>query len=192
MKKIGITGGIGCGKSVVSDLIFLMGIPVYNADLESKRIVDEDKDVKAGLISLFGPAIYDKDERLDKQTLANHIFTDRESLLQVNRIIHPAVSHDFLDWSNSQIASIVAIESAILFDSGFNRLVDIAINVSAPKDQCLHRVMLRDGLSRQQVLHRMNNQMTDIQRNSLANYTILNDGIHPLIPQVAYILTLLK
>jgi len=192
MKRLGITGGIGSGKSVVSDLFNLMGVPVYNADAESKRIVNEDTEVRTGLISLFGSAIYGADGRLDKQLLAGHIFTSKKYLLQVNGIIHPAVSRDFLAWSNLQTTSMVAIESAILFDSGFDRLVDVTINVSAPADQCLHRVMLRDGLSRQQICNRMDNQMTDIQRNSLADYSILNDGIHPLIPQVNHILNLLK
>ena len=192
MIKVGITGGIGSGKSVVSGLFCVMGIPVYNADAESKRIVNEDPEVRAELVSLFGPAIFGAEGQLDKQMLAGFIFTDKEYLLQVNGIIHPAVSRDFFAWSNLQGASIVAIESAILFDSGFDRLVDVAINVSAPTDQCLNRVMLRDDLSRQEVLNRMNNQMTDIQRISLADYSILNDGIHPIIPQVTQILDLLR
>jgi len=192
MRKVGITGGIGSGKSVVSDLISLMGVPVYNADAESKRIVNEDTEVRVGLLSLFGTAIYGADGQLDKQMLAGQIFTSKEHLLQVNGIIHPAVARDFFAWSKLQTTSIVAIESAILFDSGFCRLVDVTINVSAPADQCLTRVMLRDGLSLQQVRNRMDNQMTDAERNSLADYSILNDGIHPLIPQVNHILNLLR
>ncbi|MDD4637688.1 MAG: dephospho-CoA kinase [Bacteroidales bacterium] len=192
MKKIGITGGMGSGKSVVSDLFRLMGIPVYNADAESKRIVNVDPEVRAALISLFGPELYGADGQLDKPRLAGLIFTDKENLLQVNSIIHPAVSRDFSAWSDQQVTSIVAIESAILFDSGFNRLVDVAINVSAQKEQCLHRVMLRDGLTHQQVLNRMNNQLSDRQRNSLADYTIMNDEIHPIIPQVAHLLHILR
>ena len=190
MIKVGITGGMGSGKSVVSDLFRLMGDPVYNADAESKRIVNVDPEVRAGLISLFGSAIYAADGQLDKPRMAGLIFTDKENLLQVNSIIHPAVSRDFFAWSDQQATSIVAIESAILFDSGFNRLVDIAINVSAPKEQCFQRVILRDGLSRQQVLDRVNNQMTDRQRNTLADFTIMNDGIHPIIPQVVHLLSI--
>ncbi|MDD2526243.1 MAG: dephospho-CoA kinase [Bacteroidales bacterium] len=191
MKKIGITGGIGSGKSVVSNLFRLMGVPVYDADAESKRIVNVDQKVRAGLVSLFGSDIYSPNGQLDKPKLAGFIFTDKESLLQVNRLIHPAVSRDFFIWSDRQATSIVAIESAILFDSGFNRLVDVSINVSAPKEQCFQRVMLRDGISHEQVLNRVNNQMTDKQRNTLADCTILNDGIHPIIPQVVHILHML-
>lgn len=192
MKKIGITGGIGSGKSVVSDLFRLMGVPVYDADAESKRIVNVDPDVKAALVSLFGSEIYGVDGQLDKPMLAGLIFTDKENLLQVNSIVHPAVSRDFFAWSDQQATSIVAIESAILFDSGFNRLVDISINVSAPKEQCFQRVILRDALSRQQVLNRVNNQMTDMERNRLADYTIINDGVHPIIPQVVHLLSILR
>ncbi len=192
MNKIGLTGGIGSGKSVVSDIFRLMGVPVYNADTESKRIVDEDPEVRSGLIALFGTALYDAEGRLDRQLLAEQIFTNKQSLHQVNGIIHPAVSNDFLAWCNMQSASVAAIESAILFESGIDRFVNIKINVSAPADQCLTRVMHRDGLSRQQICNRMDNQMSDSQRNSLADYSILNDGIHALIPQVKHILNLLK
>jgi len=117
MIKIGITGGIGSGKSVVATLLRLYGIPVYIADEESKRLTNSSPVIRRALVDLVGEAVYDADGKLDKPRLANFIFGQPEHLARVNAIIHPEVNRDFLDWSERQEKAFCAIESAILFES---------------------------------------------------------------------------
>ena len=129
MVKIGITGGIGSGKSVVATLLRLYGIPVYIADEESKRLTNSSPVIRRALVDLVGEAVYDADGKLDKPRLANFIFGQPEHLARVNAIIHPEVNRDFLDWSERQEKAFCAIESAILFESGFDRIVDVKLMV---------------------------------------------------------------
>lgn len=189
MIRIGITGGIGSGKTVVAQLLNIYGIPVYLADTESKRLTEESFEIKEGLTHLFGTDIY-IDGRLNKAKLASIIFTDHEALTAVNKIIHPVVKNDFKVWSTNK--PIAAMESAILFESGFDDTVDYTICVSAPLETRIKRAIERDNLSRQQILDRINNQMPQEQKEKRSDFVVVNDGIHPLIPQVEKIVSILN
>ena len=183
--KIGLTGGIGSGKSVVSHLLKTMGIPVYIADDESKRITSTDAFIKQQLINLLGDEVYINGV-LNKNLLAAYIFSDAEHAKIVNEIIHPRVKEDFVKWvdKNSKYP-VVAIESAILIEAGFTDEVDIVAMVYAPMDLRLQRLALRDSSSsKEQILKRIQSQMDDEKKKALADIIIVNDEQIPVIPQV--------
>jgi dephospho-CoA kinase len=193
MKIIGITGGIGSGKSVVSKLLSINGIPVYNTDIAAKRIQDTSESIREQLCARFGEELYQPYGVLNRQRLASFIFNDPENLRFVNSIIHPAVKADFFEWQRTQRGKEwVGIESALLFESGFNRWIDVSISVSAPLEVRISRVQKRDGLEREAVLNRIRNQMPEEERNALADYRFVNDDSRPLIPQIENWLKRLK
>jgi len=183
MIKIGITGGIGSGKSIVSTLLALDGIPVYRADDESKRLTDTSPVIRKKLKSLIDDSIFIAD-KLDRQRLASLIFNDATLLKKVNSIIHPAVKQDFQQWVANQAANYCVIESAILFESNFEKEVDVILMVFAPVELRLKRILLRDGAPKAEILKRMNSQLPDEIKREKANFVIINDDIHPIIPQV--------
>jgi dephospho-CoA kinase len=185
--KLGLTGGIGSGKSMVSSLLEVMNIPVYVADTESKRLVDSSPSIRSRLIALLGESIYTGD-KVDRKRLAACIFQDAACLQQVNAIIHPEVNRHFLDWAARQTVALCAIETAILFESGFDRCVDCSLMVYAPLEMRIGRVILRDGLSCEEALARINSQLSDELKKNYADYIIYNDGRQALLPQVAAIL----
>jgi dephospho-CoA kinase len=191
MTKIGLTGGIGSGKSVVSSLLEVLGVPVYEADAESKRLVDTSPLIRRELTGLFGESIY-HDSGIDRKRLAAIIFNEPDMLKRVNAIIHPEVSRHFLDWAGRQIADMCAIETAILFESGFHRLVDISVMVCAPLEQRIERAMLRDGVSRDEILCRINSQWPDEMKKTYADCILHNDGRRALLPQLATLLAGLR
>lgn len=191
MIKIGLTGGIGSGKSVVGRLLELEGIPVYIADMESKRLTNTSPVIRERLIALFGKEIYTA-EGLDKKLLASRIFNKPDNLKQVNEIIHPEVNKHFLAWANKQKTNYCAIESAILFESGFDRLVDIRLMVYAPLSLRIERVRTRDQLSLQEVENRIHNQWPDEIKKEKSDYIIYNDDMHALLPQVTRFITSLQ
>lgn len=192
MVKIGITGGIGSGKSVVATLLRLYGIPVYIADEESKRLTNSSPVIRRALVDLVGEAVYDADGKLDKPRLANFIFGQPEHLARVNAIIHPEVNRDFLDWSERQEKAFCAIESAILFESGFDRIVDVKLMVLAPLEIRLKRAIARDHASREALERRIKSQMADEEKASRSDFVIHNDGRQALIPQVENFIGWLK
>ncbi|MDR2147850.1 MAG: dephospho-CoA kinase [Tannerella sp.] len=183
MKKIGVTGGIGSGKSVVSALLSAYDVPVYLADSEGKRLSNESPYIRKRLTDLFGNEIY-TGNRLDRPKLASLIFNDEKLLAKVNKIIHPVVSKDFRKWVRNQHTELCALESAILYESGFDSEVDVVLMVYAPVELRLTRVVERDNLSEADVMKRMNQQMSDALKRDKADYVIINDGIQPLIPQI--------
>jgi dephospho-CoA kinase len=192
MKSVGLTGGIGSGKSTVSRLLEIMGFPVYVADTESKKLVNTSPDIRAQLMAAFGAQLY-KNGELDKALFASLIFGSKENLRYANSVIHPAVCNDFRQWTERQNqAAFVVIESAILFDSGFNKHVDVTVNVSAPVEVRIRRVEQRDRISREAIQTRINNQISDDERNRLSDYMILNDETSALIPQVENLSDLLN
>lgn len=192
MVKIGITGGIGSGKSVVATLLRLYGIPVYIADEESKRLTNSSPVIRRALVDLVGEAVYDADGKLDKPRLANFIFGQPEHLARVNAIIHPEVNRDFLDWCERQEKAFCAIESAILFESGFDRIVDVKLMVLAPLEIRLERAIARDHASREALERRIKSQMADEEKASRSDFVIHNDGRQALIPQVENFIGWLK
>ncbi len=187
MKRIGITGGIGSGKSVVSEVFACMGIPTYNADSASKHLISTRKELITALKKTLGCDIYVHGV-LDKKRMAQLIFNDKDLLAKVNSIIHPAVIEDFQAWSESQNASIVACETAILFESNMDKLMDISITVTAPIKLRIERCMNRDDISEEQVKARINNQMDDEERIRRADHVIYNDGKQAILPQIKEIL----
>jgi dephospho-CoA kinase len=184
MRIIGLTGGIGSGKSTISRLLEMMEIPVYAADSESKKIVDTSLHIREQLSAKFGLHLY-RDGKLDKAMLASLIFGNEANLQFTDSVIHPAVFEDFRHWTERQNnVPFIAIESAILFESGFHQSVDITVNVSAPLEVRIRRVEQRDRVSRETVLDRINSQLSEEERNHLSDYTILNDDTHAILPQV--------
>jgi len=183
MIKIGLTGGIGSGKSIVSSLLELWGIPVYMADMESKRLTNTSPIIRKGLVELLGEELY-KGGELDKKRLATLIFTDKNNLRQVNAIIHPEVNRDFLRWSSEQQTPICAIETAILFESGFDRIVDTSVMVYAPFELRIQRAVARDKASYEEITRRINSQLSDEIKKERAGFIIYNDDKQALIPQV--------
>lgn len=183
MIKIGITGGIGSGKSVVASLFQLLGVPVYIADEESKRLTNQSMTIRRQLIAHYGEAIYTA-EGLNKPLLAAKIFQDPAQRRIVNGIIHPEVKHHFEAWAAQQETPLCAIESAILFESGFDQVVDTHLMVYAPKALRIERATTRDAASREAIQQRIESQMADEEKRELADHLIYNDNQQPLIPQV--------
>ena len=187
VKKIGITGGIGSGKSVVSDLLRLQGVPVYNADTASKSLLVTDEKLISSLKVLLGEDIY-QGGVLDKKRMASLIFSDKELLEKVNALIHPAVIADFERWANRQKASLLACESALIFESKMNTLFDAVVMVYAPESVRLRRAMLRDTATEEQVKARIQNQLSDEVKKSISDYVIVNDDKQALLPQLKELL----
>jgi len=182
--KIGITGGIGSGKSVVSKLLQLMGVPVYIADVESKRFTETDPDIRAALISLLGDEVY-QDGKLNRPLLASYIFGNKDNLTMVNGIIHPRIKDDFRRWAQSHSSyPIVGIEAAILIEAGFTEDVDQVVLVYAPQEIRLRRAVSRDACAVEQIQQRMRNQMPDEDKMAFAHHIIYNDDKQALIPQL--------
>lgn len=182
--KIGITGGIGSGKSVVSKLLQLMGVPVYIADVESKRLTETDPDIRAALISLLGDEVY-QDGKLNRPLLASYIFGNKDNLTMVNGIIHPRIKDDFRRWAQSHSSyPIVGIEAAILIEAGFTEDVDQVVLVYAPQEIRLRRAVSRDACAAEQIQQRMRNQMPDEDKMAFAHHIIYNDDKQALIPQL--------
>ena len=182
--KLGITGGIGSGKSVVSHLLAMMGVPMYIADVESKRLTLEDPLIRNSLISLLGSDLY-RNGVLNKALLASYIFDHPNNMNVVNGIIHPRIKDDFSQWVYRHAAfQVLGMEAAILIESGFSQDVDKIVLVYAPLDIRLRRTMLRDSASDEQVMKRIKSQMNDEEKMDIADFIIYNDGEIPLIPQV--------
>ena len=192
MIKIAVTGGIGSGKSYISHLLENMHIPVYNADNEAKRLTVSDAGIRGELIALLGEEVY-KDGLLNKPLLASYLFSNPVHVLQINSIIHPRVRKDFTVWVERQEkCEIVGMESAILYEAGFQDTVDAVIMVYAPVELRIQRAMYRDGASEEQVRARIAAQMDDEEKRRRADFTVVNDGVQLLIPQLNRIVEQLK
>lgn len=191
--KIGITGGIGSGKSVVSRLLSMMGVPVYDSDTEAKRIIATDCIVRRELSALIGRDIL-RDGKLDRSLLASYLFGKPDHAEKVNRIVHPRVKEDFIKWASlyEDEKTVVAMESAILLEAGFKNEVDFVVMVYAPLEVRIVRAVKRDGLSREKVVARIDSQMCDELKRKQADFIIVNDGETPLMPQVLKFISLLS
>ncbi|RYG00845.1 MAG: dephospho-CoA kinase [Chitinophagaceae bacterium] len=189
--KVGITGGIGSGKSTVSKIFEVLGVPVYYADDASKRIMNSDQVVIDAIIDSFGADTY-KDGKLDRSYLASQVFSNKEKLELLNSIVHPATILDADKWLEKQNAPFVIKEAALLFESGSYAALDYVIGVYAPTALRLHRVMQRDNVTREQVLARMNKQIDENIKMKLCDFVIKNDEQHSLIEQVLELIPGLK
>lgn len=188
MKIVGITGGIGGGKSTLSKLLLAEGFQVYNTDMEARRLQNESPVIRNNLIELFGTEVYDGAE-LNRKYLANIVFNSPELLQQLNAIVHPVVKKDFLKWSGQFSAeSYVFMECAILFEGGFNSLVDKIILVTASEEVRIARVVKRDMLTVDQVKARIRNQMSDEQKSKYADYIIKTDDNQDMYPKMKQLL----
>jgi len=192
MKVVGLTGGIGSGKSTVSRLLNTMGIPVYIADTESKRITESSHVVQTKLTERFGRDLY-TDGKLNKKLLASLIFENEANRCFVNSVIHPIVQNDFEQWKSQHTQSpLVVIEAAILFESGFSDLVDVSVTVAAPEDLRIRRVELREGWSQDSIVSRIRSQLPEDERIRRSDFVIYNDDRQALIPQVEKMLEFLS
>lgn len=184
MKKIGLTGTIGSGKSVVASVFSHLGVPVYYADQRARMIMDSEEMI-AAVVSEFGEEILTEDRKINRKKLGSIVFREPSRLNFLNSLIHPKVKNDFDSWCEQhRQAPYIIHEAAILFESGFYKYFDKNITVYAPEELCIERVMNRDGLSRQEVLLRMSNQYPASQKVQLADYVIVNDEHQFLITQV--------
>ena len=184
MIKLGITGGIGSGKSTVSRLFELSGVPVYNADKETKTLNDTSPVIREKLMHHFGAGIYDN-EVLNKKKFADIIFNDADKLQLANSIIHPEVLKHFNQWcSQHSNHSIVALEAAILFESNFHIHLDKIITVYTSLNRRVARVALRDNVDEESVRNRIKHQMPEKEKISLSDYVIMNNEESSLIEQV--------
>ena len=183
MLRVGITGGIGSGKSTVSKIFEVLGIPVYYADDASKRLMNEDETLKEKLRSIFGKETY-TDGQLNRAYLSSIVFNNPEKLLLLNSIIHPATIKDAAEWMLKQTAPYAIKEAALIFESGSQQYLDKVIGVYAPAAVRIHRVMQRDNVTREEVLSRMNKQIDEQMKMRLCDYVIMNDEQELLISQV--------
>lgn len=186
MIKIGITGGIGSGKSYLCKLLKEKGIPVYNCDDEAKRLMTESATIRQQLCQLIGDEAY-VNGLLNKPVIAAFLFANAENATAINKIVHPIVKQDFAEWALSQDCLIVAQECALLFESGFSATVDVVVEVYAPEHLRLQRAMIRDKVSAQQIKARMAQQMDEEEKRRRADFCILNDGSN-LEPQLEHLL----
>ncbi|HMO61744.1 MAG TPA: dephospho-CoA kinase [Ferruginibacter sp.] len=183
MLKIGITGGIGSGKSTVAKIFEVLGIPVYYADEASKKLLNQNPELKAKITALFGTAAY-QNNLLNRSYIAGIVFNQPEKLAQLNAIVHPATIKDAETWMAQQSSTYAIKEAALIFESGSQEQLDAVIGVYAPKAVRLQRVMQRDGISREEVLSRMNRQIDENIKMRLCDYVIYNDEQQLVIPQV--------
>ena len=183
MLRIGITGGIGSGKSTVSKIFEVLGIPVYYADDASKRLMNEDEELKEKLRSTFGDKTY-VDGQLDRAYVAAVVFNDPGKLVLLNSIMHPATIKDAEKWMLHQTTPYAIKEAALIFESGSQEYLDKVIGVYAPVAVRIHRVMQRDNVTREEVLSRMNKQIDEDMKMRLCDYIITNNEQELLIPQV--------
>ena len=173
MYKIGITGGIGSGKSTVCSLFAERGIAVYDSDSRAKQLMSESAELREQLIEAFGEECY-ADGELNRGYLAKQVFGNAEALARLNAIVHPAVRADFRTWAEQQSGAYVILESAILFEAGFESEVDTTLAVMAPLEERVRRTMARDGVDRESVLERIAHQMSDDELHSKAKRTLVN------------------
>jgi dephospho-CoA kinase len=191
-KIIGLTGGIGSGKTTVAKYMESQGIPVYIADEEAKTIM-ESPTVVQEVTAAFGPEMLTKDNQIDRKLLAQLVFNHPDQLAVLNQIIHPKVKQHFNQWVQSHAdAPFVVKEAAILFETGGDKECDIVITVTAPLETRIQRVMERDHTDRESVLQRMKNQWTDEQRLAKSHYSILTNSVKETQTKTNEILNLLK
>jgi dephospho-CoA kinase len=191
MKKIGLTGGIGSGKTSIAQILAAMSYPVYYSDQRAKFLSDENPAIRNGLIDLLGEEAY-IDGTLNRVFVSECIFSNPDLRLKVNEIIHPIVRKDFDDWASQQTSSLIFNEAAILFETGAYQQFDAILLICAPIDIRIQRVMLRDHCSKASVEDRIQSQWTDEQKRSLTKYCVENDGRQPVLIQLEKILSELE
>ncbi|QXP58248.1 dephospho-CoA kinase [Olleya sp. HaHaR_3_96] len=185
-KIIGLTGGIGSGKTTVANFFKDLGVPIYIADTEAKALMNRSKVIKRKLLKLFGDQAY-IDNKLNRPFIASQIFSNKTLLKQMNAIVHPKVAKHFANWVEKQKSAYVISEAAIIFENGSYKKYDYIITVVAPEQVRLNRVLKRDESSKDKVQAIMKNQWTDKQKTELSNFVITNTDLEDTKLQVGKI-----
>ena len=183
MIKVGLTGGIGCGKTTIANIFKQLGVPIYSSDNRAKDLMLNNQFLRESLISLFGDKVIINGV-LNSSYIASKVFSNPKDLIILNALVHPFVQKDFDDWSTSQGSVYVIKEASILFETRAYKLLDKVVLVESPKDLKVSRVMLRDRMTNEEVLMRMSKQWPDYQKRTYADYIIYNDEENPLINQI--------
>lgn len=183
MFSVGITGGIGSGKSTVARIFEVLGIPVYYADDAAKRIMNEDPELRKAIVENFGAATYTNGV-LNRSVLGSIVFKNQEKLEKLNSLVHPATIRDGERWMQSQTTAYAIKEAALFFESGSGASLDYIVGVYAPAALRIHRAMQRDNITREAVIARMNQQINEEIKMRLCDHVIVNDEQQPVLPQV--------
>ncbi|HLA57820.1 MAG TPA: dephospho-CoA kinase [Puia sp.] len=183
MLKVGLTGGIGSGKTTVAQIFEVLSIPVYYADSAARDLMNKDPELKKKIIASFGRDAY-KNGELNRAYLGSVVFQDTEKLNLLNSIVHPITIRDSENWMKNQKASYAIKEAALIFEAGLEKYLDYVIGVTAPESLRMQRVVERDQVPMQKVLDRMRHQMDEKEKISRCDFVIQNDGIRPILPQV--------
>ena len=184
-KLVGITGGIGSGKSTVAKIFEILGIPVYYADDKAKSLMNHDSELKEQIIQEFGEESYNSEGDLNRKYLASTVFSDPEKVKKINSLVHPAVGRDFETWASIQSTSYVLKKAALIFETGGEKKLDAVINVSSPLKIRVNRVLMRDPhRSLEQINQIIDQQIPDEDKNERADFVIKNTENKMLIPQV--------
>ncbi|MEO9511332.1 MAG: dephospho-CoA kinase [Flavobacteriaceae bacterium] len=173
MMIVGLTGGIGTGKSTVAGMFQDLGVPVYDSDAEAKHLMHTSVELKSAITKLLGEKSY-RGNILNRSFIANQVFENPDKLRALNKIVHPAVKRDFVNWTKNQQAPYVIQETALIFENGSQDQYDHVILITAPTDLRVNRVTIRDGLTKEEVMGRMRNQLEDSQKLGLAHFHIAN------------------
>jgi dephospho-CoA kinase len=184
MKCIGLTGGIGSGKTTVARIFSMLNVPVYNSDEAGRKITNINPSVKSAIKEEFGADVFDQNDNLIREKLSAIVFNDTSALAKLNAIIHPAVALDFKTWCENQSSPYVIKETAILFEHGLNKHLDGVIVVEAPDELRIKRVMHRNGITEEAVRKRIQQQLPQDELISRADWVIHNNEEQLLIPQV--------
>jgi dephospho-CoA kinase len=189
--KVGITGGMGSGKSTVAKIIQLLGYPVYNSDIQARLLMNSDRQLISEISAIFGDNIYDT-SGLNRKEIARRVFTDSDVLKKLEAVVHPAVEEHFNNWCENQNSQIVFKEAAILFETGAYKMLDAVICVTAPEDVRIKRIMNRDGLTKAEVMNRLKFQWDDDKKLALSEFVIYANDDQSVIKQVITIVEILK
>lgn len=185
MLKIGITGGMGSGKTTVCKVFEILGIPVFYADIVAKSIMQTDTVLKKDIVTTFGESSYSSQGELNRQYISSLVFNNENELEKLNALVHPAVFRAFETWTAGQkTAPYVIKEAALLFESEAHRMCDQTVLVTSPKSFRIQRIQARDGLSPDEIKLRMERQFSDEKKEKLADHVLNNDERHLLIPQI--------
>ncbi len=184
MYRVGITGGIGSGKSIICNIFKSLGIPVFTADIEASILINSDEKIAKQLIAKFGKDIYIYEGMINRKKLATVMFQDTKAMEFVNTIVHPSVMKEYNNWCKKQCTPYIIFETAILFESGISKSVDTIIAVSSPLPLRLNRIMKRDKITEHEIMARVNNQMADEEKQKRSQHIIYNDEQQLVIPQV--------
>lgn len=185
MLKVGITGGIGSGKTTVCNILNNLGVPIFNSDMVGRHLLNNDDYLKNDIKKSFDRDMYTSTGALDRIRMAALVFNNPDELKKLNALVHPRVKAEFDNWcKKNEKRPYVVKEAAILFETGQYKKMDKMVTVFCPKEERIRRIMKRDDTSKEQIEKRMIHQISDNERNALADYILMNDGTEDLLPQV--------